>query len=660
MLLNIRDNSTGWISKSIIGLIVVLFAFTGFDAILGSTSNSNNAAKVNGEEITLDALAEAKNLQRRQLLQQFGKDFDASLIDDALLSEAALKGLISRKLLVQAADQSGFAFSSALIDQFILLAPEFQVDGKFNADRFDQVIRQMGYTRLQFRHMIEQEMRTGQLRAGIAATAFVTEQEAQAFADLERQTRDFATLTIKPALDKVTVTDEDAKTYYSENASEFLTPEQVVVEYIELDKKAFFDQVTVDDAALQEMYQAEIANLAEQRHAAHILFEVSGDVTDAQAKEAAQNAIERINAGEDFAAVAKEMSDDIGSAEQGGDLGFAAQGVYDPAFEDALYALEKEQVSVPVRTDYGWHVIKLLDVQAADIPTFASLKDKLSQDLKTQQVEQRFVEAVRDLESAAYESADLQQPASELGLEIKVSEPFGREGLEGLFANRQVLQAAFSTEVLEEGANSTAIELDPETTVVLRVKEHKRPEPIEFAEVSTQIREQLIAKRAIEQARSQGEALLSSLQEGQTSVEQAQQEAWQVVEAATRGQENIDPEVLQALFKMPKPETGAAKFAGLNLSNGDYVVVRLTGVNAADVSLSGSELKQYRDILASRAGQGDFNAFLQQLELDAKNSTFLSVKLKVQKTRFLAGFLLMRKHRLRKFSLLRCYPSPWY
>ena len=622
MLQNIRDNSTGWISKSIIGLIVVLFAFTGFDAILGSTSNSNNAAKVNGEEITLDALAEAKNLQRRQLLQQFGKDFDASLIDDALLSEAALKGLISRKLLVQAADQSGFAFSSALIDQFILLAPEFQVDGKFNADRFDQVIRQMGYTRLQFRHMIEQEMRTGQLRAGIAATAFVTEQEAQAFADLERQTRDFATLTIKPALDKVTVTDEEAKAYYSENASEFLTPEQVVVEYIELDKKAFFDQVTVDDAALQEMYQAEIANLAEQRHAAHILFEVSGDVTDAQAKEAAQNAIERINAGEDFAAVAKEMSDDIGSAEQGGDLGFAAQGVYDPAFEDALYALEKEQVSVPVRTDYGWHVIKLLDVQAADIPTFASLKDKLSQDLKTQQVEQRFVEAVRDLESAAYESADLQQPASELGLEIKVSEPFGREGLEGLFANRQVLQAAFSTEVLEEGANSTAIELDPETTVVLRVKEHKRPEPIEFAEVSTQIREQLIAQRAIEHARSQGEALLSSLQEGQTSVEQAQQEAWQVVEAATRGQENIDPEVLQALFKMPKPETGAAKFAGLNLSNGDYVVVRLTGVNAADVSLSGSELKQYRDILASRAGQVDFNAFLQQLELDAKIQRF--------------------------------------
>lgn len=622
MLQNIRDNSTGWISKSIIGLIVVLFAFTGFDAILGSTSNSNNAAKVNGEEITLDALAEAKNLQRRQLLQQFGKDFDASLIDDALLSEAALKGLISRKLLVQAADQSGFAFSSALIDQFILLAPEFQVDGKFNADRFDQVIRQMGYTRLQFRQMIEQEMRTGQLRAGIAATAFVTEQEAQAFADLERQTRDFAMLTIKPELDKVAVTEDEVKAYYDENSSEFLTQEQVIVEYVELEKSAFFDQVAVDDAALQELYQAEIANLVEQRHAAHILFEVTADVTDEQAKAAAQSAIERINAGEEFAAVAKEVSDDIGSAEQGGDLGFAAQGVYDPAFEDALYALENGQISAPVRTDYGWHVIKLLGVQAADIPSFASLKDKLTQDLKSQQVEQRFVEAVRELESAAYESADLQQPASELGLEIKVSEPFGREGLDGLFANRQVLQAAFSTEVLEEGANSTAIELDPETTVVLRVKEHKRPEQIAFAEVSTQIREQLLVKRAIEQAQSQGQALLSSLQEGKTSTAQAQQDAWQVVEAATRDQENADPEVLQALFKMPKPEANAAEFAGLNLSNGDYVIIRLTGVNAAADSLTASELKQYREILASRSGQVDFSAFLQQLELDAKIQRF--------------------------------------
>ena len=622
MLQNIRDNSTGWISKSIVGLIVVLFAFTGFEAIISSGSNSNNAAKVNGEEITLNALAEAKNLQRRQLMQQFGKDFDANLIDDALLSESALKGLIARKLLVQAANKSDFAFSSASVDQFMLTAPEFQENGQFNADRFDQVIRQMGYSRLQFRQMIEQEMRTSQLRAGIAGSAFVTEQEAQDFARLERQTRDFSMLTIAPNLADVSVTSAEAEAYYNENATEFMTPEQVVVEYIELEKSAFFDQVTVDEAELKELYQAEIANLAEQRRAAHILIELSADVSDEQARLTAEQAIERINAGEDFAVVANELSDDSGSAAQGGDLGFAAPGIYELEFEDALYALSKDQISEPVRTDYGWHVIKLLDVQAADIPSFASLQDKLTQNLKAQQVEQRFVEAVKDLEGLAYESADLQQPATELNLTVKVSEAFDRQGAEGLFANRQVLEAAFSTEVLEEGANSMAIELDPETTIVLRVKEHQRPEPIPFVEVSAQIQQQLTAQRAIEQAQNEGEALLASLKGGQTSIEQVKQSEWQTVEAAMRDQEGFDPKVLQALFKMPKPTETAAQFAGVSLGNGEYVLLRLTGVSDSPTPLNSEELAQYQEILAARAGQVDFNALLQQLEVDAKIERF--------------------------------------
>ncbi len=622
MLQNIRDNSTGWISKSIIGLIVVLFAFTGFEAIISSGSNSNNAAKVNGEEITLDALAEAKSLQRRQLMQQFGKDFDANLIDDGLLTESALKGLIARKLLVQAADQSDFAFSSASVDQFMLTAPEFQEDGQFNADRFDQVIRQMGYSRLQFRQMIEQEMRTSQLRAGIAGSAFITEQEAQAFARLERQTRDFSMLTIAPDVAGISVTNAEAEAYYNEHVKEFMTPEQIVVEYIELEKSTFFDQVAVDETELEELYQAEIANLSEQRRAAHILIEISADVSDEQARLKAEQAIERINAGEEFASVASELSDDTGSAAQGGDLGFAVPGVYELEFEEALVALNQGQVSEPVRTDYGWHVIKLLDVQAADIPSFASLQDKLTQNLKAQQVEQRFVEAVKDLEGLAYESADLQQPAAELKLSVKVSEAFGRQGAQGLFANRQVLEAAFSTEVLEEGANSMAIELDPETTIVLRVKEHQRPEPIPFAEVSAPIQQQLASQRAIEQAQSEGETLLASLQDGKTSTEQAKQAEWQTVEAAIRDQDGLDPKVLQTLFKIPKPQAGAAQFAGVSLGNGEYVLLRLTGINDSPTPLNSEELAQYQEILASRAGQVDFDALMQQLELDAKVERF--------------------------------------
>ena len=622
MLQNIRDNSTGWISKSIIGLIVMLFAFTGFDAILGSTSNSNNAAKVNGEEITLDALAEAKNNQRRQLIQQFGQDFDTNLIDESLLSDAALQGLITRALLVQAADQSDFAYSSAAIDQFILQAPEFQDNGQFNADRFDQVIRQMGYGRLQFRKMIEEEMRTGQLRAGIAGSAFVTEQEANAFARLERQTRDFAMLSIQPDFDDVTVSAEQIEAYYNDHKTDFMTDEQVIVEYIELKKSTLFDQVAVDDEQLQELYQAEIANLAEQRRAAHILIETSDDVSDEQALAKAEEAITRINAGETFAQVATELSDDIGSAQQGGDLGFAAPGVYESEFEDALYALKQDQVSEPVRTDYGWHVIQLLDVEEADIPSFASLKDKLAQSLKAQEVEQRFVEIIKDLEGLAYESADLQQPAAELNLDIQVSEAFGRDGAEGLFANRQVLTAAFSTEVLEEGANSMVLELDPETTMVLRVKEHLRPQQVELAEVAQQIEQQLINEQAIEQAQTIGTALLASLQGGQASDAQAEESDWKMVEAAMRDQEGIDPQVLQTLFKMPKPEADSAKFAGLTLNDGSYVVLQLNGVSDSAQPLNAEELAQYQQVLASRVGQVDFNALMQQLELEAKIQRF--------------------------------------
>src|SRR5690606_24630072 len=300
---------------------------------------------------------------------------------------------------------------------------------------------------------------------------------------------------------------------------------------------AFFDQVEVDEAALQELYQNEIANLAEQRQAAHILVEAGGELNDDQAKAKIEEIAKRLEQGEDFAALAKEFSDDPGSAAEGGDLGYAGPGVYDPAFEEALYALkQKDDVSAPVRSEFGWHLIKLLGVQSPEVPTFESMRDKLERDLKAQKVEQRFVEVARELESAAYEAADLAQPAQELGLEVKVSEPFGREGGAGLAANRQVLQAAFSPEVLEEGSNSSAIELDPDTVGVLRVKEHKKPERLPLEQVSASIREQLLKQRASEAAQAKGESLLAELREGN-----APKQDWQAVEAATRSQEGVEP-----------------------------------------------------------------------------------------------------------------------
>ncbi|MCF3195457.1 SurA N-terminal domain-containing protein [Pseudomonas bubulae] len=619
MLQNIRDNSQGWIAKTIIGVIVALMALTGFDAIFQATSTSQDAAKVNGEEITQVELSQAVDMQRRQLLQQLGKDFDSSLLDEKMLREAALKGLIDRKLLLQGAKDAKFSFSEAALDQVILLTPEFQEDGKFSPERFDQVIRQLGYGRLQFRNMLGEEMLSGQLRAGLAGSGFVTDEQVNAFARLEKQTRDFASLNIKADPAAVKLSDAQIKAYYDEHAKEFMTPDQVVIDYIELKKSAFFDQVAVKDDELQALYQKEIANLAEQRRAAHILIEVNDKVSDEQAKAKIAEIQQRLAKGESFEALAKEFSQDPGSAANGGDLGFAGPGVYDPVFETAVYGLKQDQVSEPVRTSFGYHLIKLLGVEAPEVPSFASLKDKLTHDLKTQQVERLFVDATKQLEDSAFEASDLAQPAQELKLTVHTSAPFGREGGEGVTANRAVVQAAFSTEVMDEGANSTALELDPETVVVLRVKEHRKPEQLPLEAVASSIRAQLVKEHASAAAKARAEDIIKELRDGKLPLNQPiDGQTWKVQEAVARGQEGIDPAVLQAVFRMPKP---AAKdkptFGSVTLADGTVVVLRLNGVNDA-VAPTEEEKASYRRFLASRVGQQDFAAYRKQLENEAK------------------------------------------
>lgn len=623
MLQNIRDNSQGWIAKTIIGVIVALMALTGFDAIFQATTHKNEAAKVNGDEISQNELSQAVDMQRRQLMQQLGKDFDASLLDEKMLRESALKGLIDRKLLLQGAEQAKFSFSEAALDQVILQTPEFQVDGKFSSERFDQVIRQLGYSRMQFRQMLAQEMLIGQLRAGVAGSGFVTDAEVLAFARLEKQTRDFATLNVKANPAAVKLTDDEVKAYYDEHAKEFMTPDQVIIDYVELKKSSFFDQVAVKDEDLEAAYQKEIANLAEQRRAAHILIEVNDKTTEAQAKAKIDEVQARLAKGEKFEALAKEFSQDPGSANNGGDLGYAGPGVYDPAFEKALYSLSKDQVSEPIRTDFGYHLIKLLGVEAPEVPTLASLKDKLTRELKAAQVEQRFVEATKQLEDSAFEASDLAQPAADLKLTVHTSKPFGREGGEGVAANRAVVTAAFSPEVIDEGANSTAIELDPETVIVLRSKEHLKPAQLPLESVSAAIRTQLTKEHASAEAKTRAEKLIADLRDGKAPLDKAiDGQNWKITEAATRGQEGVEPAVLQALFRMPKP---AAKdkptFSSVTLPDGSLMVVRLNGVNEA-AAPTDEEKAQYRRFLASREGQQDFAAYRKQLEAEAEIERF--------------------------------------
>jgi len=246
------------------------------------------------------------------------------------------------------------------------------------------------------------------------------------------------------------------------------------------------------------------------------------------------------------------------------------------------------------------------------------MKPELVRELKAQQVEQRFVEVSKQLEDSAFEASDLAQPAQELGLEVQTTAAFGREGGDGIAANRQVIQAAFSEEVLVDGANSGVIELDPDTAIALRVKEHLEPAPIPLADVRDSIVQQLQRAQAADKARSAGEELLAQLREGQQPEGQ-----WQAVEAATRSQEGVAPALLQAVFRMPRPEQqDKPSYAGVSLGNGDYVVVRLSGVNEPEAALSEAEKQNYRRFLASRIGQQDFASYRQKLHAEADIERF--------------------------------------
>ena len=613
MLQRIRDNSQGWIAKTIIGIIILLLALTGVEAIFNSSGSRGEVAQVNGEAITQADLGRAMTMQRDQLLQQLGAGFDPAQLDEALLRDAALRDLIDRTLLLQAARDAGFAFSQAALDQVILKTAEFQVDGQFNAQRFDQVIQRLGYSRADFRRLLEQEMLIGQLQAGIAGTAFSSDAQVKAFIGLDQQTRDFRQVVMAANPAAATVSDEEVAQYYEANEQRFRTPEQVVVDYVELKKERFFDQVEISESALEELYQKQVADLAEQRRAAHILVEVNDQRDDAQAKAAAEALRARIEAGEDFAAVAREASDDAGSAPEGGDLGFAGPGVYDPAFEQALYALQKEQVSEPVRSEFGWHLIKLLDTQAPEVPALEALRPELERQLREAGVEQRFVEASRQLEASAYEASDLSQPASELGLDVQTTPAFGREGGQGVAANRQFVQTAFSDGVLVDGMNSSLLELDPETVVVLRVKQHLKPETQPLEQVREGIVQRLQAEKAAEQAKAEGEALVARL----TAGEEVGTLDWKTFEAAGRAAEGVDPAVLQAVFRMPHPVEGKSTHGGVALGNGDYVVLQLDGVAQPESLDDPQLLPEYRRFLASRSGQLQFNAYLDHLRATA-------------------------------------------
>jgi peptidyl-prolyl cis-trans isomerase D len=625
MLQKIRDNTQGWIAKLFIMFAVAVFALFGLGNIVGNLMVPSIGLKVNGVEISAAEIEQLTQSKAQEFFQQLGEGADTSDFSEALFRDSAVDELIQRELLVQSALRSNMTVSSISLDRAFAQTPDFQIDGKFNSERASLLLRSAGFSPASYRAAQAREKTINQILAAYSATGFTTPAELERLAALTHQKRSFRYLTLglEGQLAGIAIDDADVEAWYQEHQDDFTVEEQVTIEYLELNKNDMLASVEVTEEELQAMYADEQTAFQAQteRHAAHILFTAATDDEFTAAEAEATAAKARLDAGEDFAALAAELSDDTGSAEMGGDVGFTTGTNFVEPFENALKELEVGAVSAPVRTEFGYHLIKLLDINETEVETFEQRRSALESDLRAQKVDNIFIERSEELSNLAFEAVDLQEPATALGLTIQRSEPFGRSGGIGITALRGVIDAAFSNEVLEDMLNSELIALDDSRSVVIRVVDHQEPTVRPLDEVRGEITVLLQRERAMEQVKAVGETIVSSMQGGANidGLLTAQNVTWNQVDAVERTVAGANAEIADKVFAMPRPAEGATVIAGHTLSDGSYIVVELQNVtdgSAAD--FRENEEQNMRNFVSQQMASNDFAGFMGNLEARAE------------------------------------------
>lgn len=621
LIQRMRDGSEGVLAKVIIGLIIIVFGLFGFGSITTFLAPVPKVATVNGSDVTQQEMELAVERNRRLLLAR-GVPLDK--IDEDQLRENVLDGLVSRQLLSQAAEEFDLYFSDEAIDEEIVSSDIFQIDGVFNTNQFQNVIRSAGYTPMGYRDEMRTDKLFEQMSSGMRQSAFVTEAESKRYSALLSQTRDLAYLQVRVAelLDEVVVSDEEIDDYYAENAGEFVTEEMVNLQYVELKHEQLAESLEVEPEALEQYYRDHLGEYStdESRRVAHILIETSDELPEAAAKQKADEAYERIKQGEDFSALARELSDDIGSKENGGDLGFNPQGTFFPEFEAVAYDLALNQVSAPVATDIGFHIIKVLEIDAAVVPTLDDIRAEVEQAYRMYATEDAFVTTSARLAEMLFESIDLEVPATELGLEIKTTGLLARDAKQFPLDNTQVLTAAFSADVLLDGNNSDLIEISDADHLGIRVIEHVPSTTRTLAEVTEDIRYILQRAKAHEMALARADAIVTAIRGGSLSQYVADEYGlqWVLQERVSRFSREVDPQVLREAFKLPRPASDQESLGTAILPNGDSLVLRVSGVtNLEGSELVDAEIAGVRDNLASQMGMMDFQEFQDSLATEA-------------------------------------------
>ena len=583
MLQNFRDNMKGVTAFLLVGIIIIPFALFGVDSIFLSGSSVEKAATVNGEPISKLRLQQAVAIRKQQILNRF-QDISPELIDDQQLQGHVLNELVRQKALQIEAKSHDIVIPQKRVYQALLDTEAFQTEGAFDAEKYDFLLRQQGYTPNSYNALLSEEMAVNQLIRGITGTGFATAQEVALLAGLAEQKRSFYYLTIpaKDVLEQTEIPEEALVAFYEENQTRFMTDEQVIVNYLELSTDMLLQEVTVDEAVLREQYEQEVANsnAAASRRVAHILIEPGNNQ-----QSLLNELVAKLKAGEDFAKLASQYSMDYGTSEIGGDLGFSRPGDLPAKLEVALDALEVGQISGPVASEAGTHILKLLDVKEAAVIAFEERRDALEQTIRQQLATELLLGRIDKLRDLSYNADSLQGTAAELGLDVERSEAFSRQGGAGIAQYPAVVKAAFGEDVLENGYTSEVIELSDSRVVVLSLHERLpaavKPLSIVRADIEAELRQKVVKEQLLTTA----EQYLQRLNSGETieDIAKAEKLDWQVSLDTRRVGGNMDGSLLGYVFAMQQPDKTPSN-GGLFLENNDYVLVSLSKVEQGDIS----------------------------------------------------------------------------
>ena len=637
MLQTLRDKMSGWFAIVIVALLAIPFAFFGMEQYLFQ-SGANYAAKVEvqpswwrsapdwwlvrrlaweSEEISPEEFREAFETERQRRRQAEGEAFDARAFESPETKRELLEALIDRKVLKLAAARDGMVVGDSRVREAIEGIPAFQVDGRFDEQRYLLTLQSQGYSPRGFQEMVREDLQAALLAGQVAQSAFTTSSETDRIMALLGERRDVSFVVLPaPAPDTGAVSAAEIQAWYDEHRNEYRAPERVTLEYVELDSSTLPAAPEPDEAALRQRYEQEKARFVEpeQRLVSHILVPVEEGADEAAQQAAETKARELAQAarapGADFAELARANPGDPGSAANGGDLGWVRQdGAMAKPFEDAVFAAEAGSVSDPVRSQFGWHVIQLREVRTGHQVPFEQVRDTLAQEQVQADRERAFNDLVGSFVDEVYRNpTELTAAAKTAGLQVHTAGPIARGEGEGVIAMPAVQRAAFSESLVQDNTASDPIEVGPDRSVIIRVTKHEPERVLSVTEARDRVVAAIRADRTAKRAEAEAEAMVAKLRAGQTLQALAEAASLQVqdIKGMPRGTPVPDEAAAEAYFRAPAPAEGAVSAGQVALSDGSrlvFAVEKVTPGNASEAS--DVERDMFRQQMASLIGAED-------------------------------------------------------